>query len=143
MSTINKRRQPRGEAFRGFTLIELLVTLSIIVLLSAISLVALQGSRQSGRDARRKSDLESIRSALELYKSDCGDYPASLSFGSTLVGDGTPASCRASNVYMAQIPRDPQHPTRTYTYTSTGSTYTLCASLEGLSGTCNYTVTNP
>ncbi|MCF7795467.1 type II secretion system GspH family protein, partial [Patescibacteria group bacterium] len=37
---------------KGFTLIELLVVISIIGLLSTISVVALNGARKKGRDAK-------------------------------------------------------------------------------------------
>ena len=89
----------------GFTLIELLVVISIIGILMAISLFGLQGARESSRDARRKSDLEMIRSGLEIYKSDCDIYPATL--GTSLVGSGSPTSCSIANTYISSVPLDP------------------------------------
>lgn len=59
----------------GFTLIETLVVITIIGIILALSTFGLQGARKATRDAQRKSDLEAIRSALELYKSDNGQYP--------------------------------------------------------------------
>lgn len=124
----------------GFTLIELLVVISIIGILMAISLFGMQGARESSRDARRKSDLEMIRSGLEIYKSDCNIYPASL--GSSLVGSGSPTSCAVANTYISSVPKDPLDPARVYTYTRlTTSTYTLCASLE--QSVTAYCVSNP
>lgn len=116
----------------GFTLIELLIVIGIIGVLVAISLFGLQGARESARDAKRKNDLETIRSALELYRSDCGGYPAVLpTGGSSLKGDGSSTSCSSSNVYVTAVPQDPQDPARGYTYTSSSkSVYTLCTSLE-------------
>lgn len=138
----------------GFTLIELLVVISIIGILIGISLFGLQGARESSRDARRKSDLEQIRSGLEIYKSDCDIYPASL--GSSLVGSGSPTSCAVANTYISAVPLDPLDPNRSYLYSRvTNTTYEICASLEqggsavtcgGSSNcgeTCNYKVTNP
>jgi prepilin-type N-terminal cleavage/methylation domain-containing protein len=139
---------------RGFTLIELLVVISIIAILLALSIFGIQGARESSRDAKRRADLELIRSGLEIYKSDCGDYPPSLT--SPLVGDGTPSTCAATNTYISAIPTDPSTPARSYVYSQlTASTYELCASLEQSTGTvscggssncgstCNYKVTNP
>ena len=139
---------------RGFTLIELLVVISIIGILMAISLFGLQGARESSRDARRKSDLELIRSGLEIYKSDCNIYPASL--GSSLVGSGSPTSCAITNTYISSVPVDPLSSARSYRYARISTaTYELCASLEqggstvtcgGSSNcgiTCNYKITNP
>jgi prepilin-type N-terminal cleavage/methylation domain-containing protein len=143
----------------GFTLIELLVVIAIIGILLALSVFGLQAAKQSARDARRTSDLEQIRSGLELYKADCGDYPATLPASlSPLLGDGTPTACAAANTYISSVPGDPSSP-RIYRYARlTTTTYELCAALElvtspsvacgGVStcgGTinCTYKVTNP
>jgi len=147
----------------GFTLIELLVVISIIGILIALSGFGLQGARKSARDARRRADIEQMRSALELYKSDCGDYPASAAFtgGSNLVGDGSPSSCAISNTYMVNRPNDPVSP-QIYRYNQmTPTTYEICATIENGGGSvacagmnpgicsgaggipCNYRVTNP
>lgn len=61
---------------KGFTLIELLVVISILAILSIIGLTAFGGVQKSARDARRKSDLRSIKVALELYKQSTGSYPS-------------------------------------------------------------------
>ncbi len=55
---------------KGFTLIELLVVIAIIGILSAIGLVSLNGAREKARDAKRQSDLSSMKSALALYYDD-------------------------------------------------------------------------
>lgn len=138
---------------RGFTLIELLVVISIIGVLIALSVFGLQGARRASRDAKRKSDLEQIRSGIEIYKSDCDKYPSVL--GTTLAGDGSTTSCLVSNTYISSVPVDPLSPNSTYGYYNpTSSTYEICAALEqggtsvtctGSCGssTCNYKVTNP
>lgn len=62
---------------KGFTLIELLVAMTIVAVLLGLALVSYQGARKSARDGKRKTDLEQIRSALEMYKADNGHYPGS------------------------------------------------------------------
>lgn len=141
---------------KGFTLIELLVTLSIIGVLAALSLFALNGVREQSRDAKRKADLENIRSALEIYRADCGSYPANVDFpaaGGQLAGIGT--SCNG-NVYLRVMPADPSTG-KIYRYNRpSNTTYELCASLEaggtpvtcgnsdcGTNATCNYQVLSP
>lgn len=147
---------------KGFTLIELLVVISIIGILIGLSIFGLQGAREASRDARRKSDLELIRSGVEIYKADCSGYPIGSidpSTLGTLRGDGNSPSCSASNIYISQIPTDPIAPDFHYFYSSSdGVTYELCASLEQVpasgtvtcggssscgSASCNYKVINP
>lgn len=145
---------------KGFTLIELLVVISIIGILIGLSIFGLEGARRSSRDAKRKADLELIRSGLEIYKSDCNVYPTSLSFGNSLSGSGNPTSCSLTNSYISSIPLDPLSPASQYSYANpTTSTYYLCASLEqapkpaanptdlancaSCATACNYVVKNP
>ena len=130
---------------KAFTLIELLVVISIIGVLIALSLFGIQGARESSRDAKRKADLETIRSALEMYRSDEGIYPNDLSLLTS--GD---------DPYLTVVPED-MVAGRNYGYVQAISTYKLCAALEGLAdeetigdvtdcnceATCNYAVTNP
>ncbi len=141
----------------GFTLIELLVTISIIGILIGLSVFGLQGARQSARDAKRKADLEQIRSAIEIYKADCNKYPASITPLSPLNGDNTSTSCPDTNTYIDLVPVDPTSPNRDYKYYSEdGTAYELCAAIEqggdpvscgaiSVCGTvmCNYKVKNP
>lgn len=144
----------------GFTLIELLVVISIIGILIALSLFGISGAREASRDAKRKGDMELIRSGLEIYRADCNDYPSTTQVvkDTPLVGDDTPASCAASNTYISSVPKDPLDTARIYRYARlTPTTYELCAALEqggtavtcggssncGTGVTCNDKVTNP
>ena len=142
MKTINRTK--------GFTLIELLVVISIIGILVGLSIFGLQSARESSRNASRKSDLEMIRSGIEIYKADCGGYPVAL--GASLSGSETTGNtCLTSTVYIAEVPTDSLE-SRSYYYNSDGVTYELCAALEddgvdtcsGSCGeTCTYQVVNP
>lgn len=143
-----------GKSQRAFTLIELLVVIAIIGILSGVALVALGGARAGARDAKKKADLEGIRSGLELYRADCRKYPTTLSLGGTLAGDGSSSTCPTTNIYISSISQDAQFPVYNYYYTGTTTTYTLCAYLEQGGGAapgcgscggaaCNYKVTNP
>lgn len=59
---------------KGFTLVELLVVVAIIGLLSTLAVVSLNGIRERARDTKRLSDLDAIRNAFELVKTEKGDY---------------------------------------------------------------------
>jgi len=137
----------------GFTLIELLVTMGVIAILVSLSIFALQAARESARDAKRKADLEAMRSALELYRADCGQYPTASGNQVPNPLRGTGSVC-GGNTYMEEVPTDPQSG-NIYRYTRPNNTsYTLCAYLEGggtsvgcgscgSGGSCNYKTTNP
>jgi len=58
----------------GFTLIEVLVTATIIAVLTAAAAVSYSSVNKRSRDARRKSDIEQLRAALEQSRSDNGYY---------------------------------------------------------------------
>ncbi len=110
----------------GFTLIEVLVAATIIALLTSIGVVSYQAANRQARDAKRKADLEQIRAALQIYRGDCGAYPASVSFGGSFTGN-----CTGSSVtYMQQVPQDPKFG-YSYKSLSTGTSYVLCAYVEG------------
>lgn len=149
---------------RGFTLIELLVVIAITAIMIGLSVFGIQGARESARDANRKSDLEQLRSGLEIYKSDCGVYPAPDSYqvDSPLHGTQSSGSCSTDSVYISNVPSDPISTQRYFYARPTVYTYVLCAALEqtpisnvptgttcqGASGencgvACNYYITNP
>lgn len=83
----------------GFTLVELLVVIAIIGTLVTIALVSFRNSQARGRDVERKSDLKQISSALELYYSDYGSYPSSITWGAEFTDGKT--------TYFKEIPTDP------------------------------------
>jgi len=91
---------------RGFTLIELLIVIAIIGILSATVLVSLNSARGKARDARRQTDMNQVRTALEMYYFDNGSYPVD--------GANTRLGEIASSLvpeYMPSIPVDPTNGT--------------------------------
>lgn len=60
---------------KAFTLIELLVVVSIIIILAGAVMVNLQSARVKGRDVKRKADIESVATALEIYYAQNKVYP--------------------------------------------------------------------
>ena len=83
---------------KGFTLVELMIVIAIIGLLATASVLALGGARQHARDAKRISDVQVLRSALEQYWLTNASYPSASS--PIVVGD-TNATVLTSNGFEA------------------------------------------
>lgn len=62
---------------KGFTLTELLVVIAIIGILVATISVNYSSARISARDTKRKTDMENVAAAVELYYSQFKNYPNS------------------------------------------------------------------
>ncbi len=126
----------------GFTLIELLIVISIIGILAALILTNIQGVRERARDARRKSDLNSIKSSLRLYYNDQKSFPGS-SNGDMYGCGGVLTNCTWGSsrfaidndtIYMNTLPNDPSdsanNPQSYAYYQISDDSYALVAQLE-------------
>lgn len=104
---------------KGFTIVELLIVIVIIGILAALVFVQFNNMQARGRDAERKADLRLVESKLAEYYADEGEYPTGTAISA--VGTAIPS-----------IPDDAlaDPGSGTYTYTSTGESYTLGATLE-------------
>ena len=121
---------------RGFTLLEVLVSATIIAVLTMIGVVSYSSVNKRSRDVKRKSDLEQIRSALEMYRSDNiaepGQYPHP---NGASYGNASGLSASLVSTYIPSIPDDPDtdYHYRYQAIDSGGgvySSYCICAQLE-------------
>ena len=107
---------------KGFTMIELLVVIAIMGILIAVGIVSFSTAQKTTRDSRRKQDMKTISSALELYYAQSNEYPATI---------GTISS--TTYFQDGRIPLDPKN-SGSYIYNTNISTstsgYCICAYLE-------------
>lgn len=119
---IRPKAEPLGGPGRpgGFTFVELLVVITIIAVLTGAAAVSFTGTSRRSRDARRKLDVENIRSALELCRSENGGYPLAV-YNDVVCGTET---------YLTDTPKDPKTE-ENYVYTRVSDTsYTISCTLE-------------
>ena len=73
MSSIRRRRNRSA-----FTLIELLLVLVILAVLAGIVVVNFTSVFGQTKKSKAMADIHELETALELYRTNCGDYPATL-----------------------------------------------------------------
>src|ERR1039457_3658890 len=91
---------------RGFTLLELLIVIVIIGILALLIIPNITSAPKKARDTKRKTDITTIRKALEEYFVNNNVYPTALT---DLQAGSAPI--------MKTIPADPKSGWPAYTYT--------------------------
>lgn len=84
----------------GFTLIELLVVITIIGVLTSLFIANMVSVRERAKDARTKSNLNELKTALRLYYNDNQNYPDTA----TLPAPGNTFQSGTGVVYMQEVP---------------------------------------
>lgn len=106
LKTQNSKFQKPIQSF-GFTLIELIVVIAILGILSTIGLTSFRTSQIKSRDTKRKSDLEQVQRALEMYMNDYNTYPAANAGAINGFAWGEEMKVAAKDtIYMKQLPKD-------------------------------------
>ena len=104
----------RRKAIHGFTLIELLVVIVIIGILASFAVASFTSAQAKGRDSRRKADLDALKKALELYRTDTQ--------GATYYPGTIGALTSGSVKYIKAVPTDPRTTTQAYLYSGAPGT---------------------
>src|SRR3990167_3566771 len=97
----------------GFTLVELLVVITIMSIISSICYINFNVAQNKGRDARRKADLRTVKTALVSYYQDNGAYPPSCTDPCEAFADSSdkwPTWLKDVLVpkYLKELPKDPR-----------------------------------
>lgn len=96
----------------GFTLIELMVVIVILGILAGLIIPRIMGRPDEARRAKAGIQIESLETALRLYKIDTGTYPTTDQGLQALVEPpavGTPARNWRQGGYLerGRVPKDP------------------------------------
>lgn len=100
----------------GFTLTEVMIVFAMIAILATLVIASFNSQVFKGRDSKKKSDLNTIKIAVEEYEKDHDCYPPS----SAMLKCGTDTSI-AIHPYLNNVPCDPDTGTYYIYETDTGS----------------------
>jgi prepilin-type N-terminal cleavage/methylation domain-containing protein len=155
----------------GFSLVELLIVIAILGTLATLVVTVGTSSQMKSRDARRKSDINNLAKAMELFYNDYGIYPPESSGRISACdydsGAGTGTACSwgtgrfeddQGSIYFKAVPEDPlDDQSYLYRVSPTKNAFRLFASLEnpndpdiiagisescGSGVTCNFAITS-
>ncbi len=106
--SINHNQNNKRSKKSGFTLIEILVVMVILGILGAIAVPKFFGQIDKAYTTKVKQDIQTIQSALDIYRLNKGDYPGGDEGLTPLVPD-----------YVSKLPLDPWN--NAYVYLNPGS----------------------
>ena len=125
---INRHTQPSRASQRGFTLIEIMVVVIIIGLLAAVIVPQVINKVDEARISKAKADIQSLETALTMYRLDNSKYPTTDQGLQALVVQPTDPSIRHWRIggYLQRVSKDPWGNDYGYTFPGThGREYDL------------------
>jgi general secretion pathway protein G len=104
-------QQPKQyRAQSGFTLIEIMVVVVILGILASVVVPKIMDNPDKARVVKAKSDVQAMKSALDLYKLDNFNYPSTDQGLQALVQkpSGSPEARNwKQGGYLDRLPKDP------------------------------------
>lgn len=123
----------------GFTLIELMVVIVILGILAGLIVPRIMGRPEEAKQLKAKMQIESIGTALKLYKLDMGSYPTTEQGLQALVTapatTGTSKWRKGGYLEKGKVPKDPWDHDFIYLAPGTNGDYDLISyGADGVSG---------
>jgi len=144
-----KKSWQQRQTRRGFTLIEMLIVIVVIGILAIIVIGRFTGIGRRSREAALRSDLHSLRTAIEHFEADAGAFPPDLT--DILAADGASISADADGAgrsvdrtgyqgpYLRtgdnNLPNDPMTGAADWTYDNANGDVHSSSTLTALDGT--------
>jgi general secretion pathway protein G len=98
------------QAQAGFTLIEIMVVITILAILAVLVVPKIVNRTDEARQVAAKTQMKNVEQALQLYKIDNGNYPATEQGLDALVHRPSvgevPKNWREGG-YLPKVPKDP------------------------------------
>ena len=109
---MNSKFSLRNSDCRGFTLIELMVVIVILGILAGLIIPRIMGRPEEAKRLKANMQIESLETALKLYKLDSGMYPDTEQGLQALVEQpetGTQPKSWRKGGYLdkGKVPKDP------------------------------------
>lgn len=134
MSYSNNRKRNAG-----FTLIELLLVMVILVVLASIVALNFGSVNAKKNETKAKTDISNLETALEMYKTDVGDYPSGQDGLSALVSSPGNATHWNGPYVKRGLPVDPWGHNYLYVYPGNhnGNGFDLSSAGDGKANTAD------
>ena len=109
---------------KGFSLVEIMIVLAVIGIIVGIMATNFSDALEKAKFKATKVTISQVADRLEMYRTDCGDYPTTEEGLEALVTNPG-GSCEewGPESYMDKIPRDQWK--REFVYESDGSDFTI------------------
>lgn len=126
-------RDPVGRRLRrlsredGYTLVEMLVVIAIIALIAAILTPQLLGQMSRARAKTAQLQLDTVASAVEVFRSDVGRLPTSEEGLGALVSDPGAEGWTGPYLKDAKAMRDPWNRALVYQPDADGQHYSVAS----------------
>ncbi len=107
IASFNPKSEIRNPKFSaGFTLIEVMIVVVILGVLATMVMPKILDKPEQARRTKAKVDIRSIQSALAMFKTDTGRFPATAEGLQSLVANPG-ARGYSENGYLERVPADP------------------------------------